>query len=102
METEGFINRVGGAGRDSKGSPREIKRQYAFLSHSLRKTKSQSVSPRVQPASGVAQRGRFLLSCLLRPRGLGSPWHPALVAVRWRGASESPKAHAHPHANALG
>lgn len=45
--------------------------------------------------------GAFLLS-LFSPRGLGSPRHPALVAVRWRGARKSPETHAHPHADALG
>lgn len=74
-----------------------------FLSHSL-KNKSQSVVPRVQPTGGPARGGgggAFLLS-LFSPRGLGSPRHPALVAVRWWGASKGPETHAHPHANALG
>lgn len=40
--------------------------------------------------------------CLFKPLGLGSPWHPALVAVCWWRASKSPQAHAHAHAYALG
>lgn len=32
---------------------------------------------------------------------MGSPWHPALVAVCWWRASKCPQAHAHPHAHPL-
>lgn len=42
---------------------------------------SQSVSPRVQPNSSLAQWLSFLVMCLYIPLGVSSPWHPALAAV---------------------
>lgn len=73
-----------------------------ILFYSLRQTESQSVSPRVHPTSSLAQWVSFPVMCLSKPFGLGSPWHPALVAVCWWRACKCPQAHAHPHAHALG
>lgn len=74
----------------------------SILFYSLRETESQSVSPRVQPTSSLAQWVSFPVMCISKPLGLGSPWHPALVAVCWWRASKRPQAHAHPHAHTLG
>lgn len=102
METEGFINRAGGAGPTVWGVPGKQNDNTNFCpTVSEKQIRSQSVQGYSPPVAWPS-RGRFLPSCLFRPRGLGSPRHPALVAVRRRGASESPEAHAHPHANALG
>lgn len=73
-----------------------------ILFYSLRKTESQSVSPRVQPISSPARWVSFPVMCPSEPLGLGSPWHPALVAVCWWRASKRPQAHAHPHPHTLG
>lgn len=73
-----------------------------ILFYSLRETESQSVSPRVQPTSSLAQWVSFPVMCLSNTLGLCSPWHPALVAVCWWRASKRPQAHAHSHTQALG
>ena len=72
-----------------------------ILFYSLRERESQSISPRVQPTSSLAQWVSFPVMCLTKPLGLDSPWHPTLVAVCWWRAGKCPQAHAHPHAQAL-
>lgn len=93
METEGFIKRGEKERKSRMWVCRESpgnKMTIRILFYSLRETESQSVSPRVQPTSSLAHWVSVPVMCLCKPLGLGSPWHPALIAVRrWR-ASKRP------------
>lgn len=63
-----------------------------------------TVSEKSQSKGTAHQHPGFPVMCLSKkqPSGVGSPWHPARVAVCWWRACKRPQTHPHPHAHALG